>query len=63
MPYINLPAQGLIKASLVNETIQGSQVQVKVTTEHAYVADAKLQIMPAIMESALKDTCIWCVES
>lgn len=42
MPYINLPARGLLKASSVEAIVAKSTGQVKVTTEHAYVADAKL---------------------
>lgn len=59
LPYINLPAQGLPSAALVNVAIENSKQEVKSEIRHAYIADPEIHCLPKVCETAIVDVAKW----
>ena len=61
LPYINLPASGLLSLNSIETAIKNGpkEVKIEIKVEEAYIADAAYELVPTLCKEALLDTVKW----
>jgi hypothetical protein len=61
LPYINLPASGLLSLNSIETAIKNGpkEVKIEINVDEAYIADAAYELVPILCKDAFLDTVKW----